>query len=273
MQDGGTMITGSNQLAGRSGSMQSRIALVFIVTAAVAVYACNSGPNSPTSPTPPNNGSTNNPGGAPTGTVKPGVTTLCKVGPGATFLVGIGVNGPNPTTKTVQVDAGQCVDVATVDVAAKDDVIIAIAENATNFSALDHIQIQQGNEAPREVTQTASISFEGSHGAVVTYFNNAVVTLCKQGVTGNFEFQDGLKDQFHPMSLAGGQCAQIAVVPPAALGDDVIVTVRENASSSYRLDHMTLSIGGLKAQTVTGKTDISFEAVHGAVLTFFNVAP
>ena len=266
------MISRSNQLPGRSGSAQSRIAVLVLVTAAVAVYACNSGPNPPTSPTPPNGGSPN-PGGAPTGTVKPGVTTLCKVGPGATFLVQVGANTANPTSKTVSVDAGKCVDVATVNAAAKDDVIIAIAENATNFSALDHIQIQQGNEAPREVTRTASISFEGSHGAVVTFFNNAVVTLCKQGVTGNFEFQDGVSDQFHPLSLTAGQCATIASIPPAALGDDVIVTVREKASSSYRLDHMTLSIGGLKPTTVTGETSISFEAVHGAVLTFFNVAP
>jgi hypothetical protein len=53
----------------------------------------------------------------------------------------------------------------------------------------------------------------------------------------------------------------------------VIVTVRETASSSYRLDHMTLSIGGLAPKTVTGATSISFEGVHGAVLTVFNVAP
>ena len=263
------MLTRSKQMAGRSGSVESRIALLVLVTAAVAVYACNSGPTSPTPP-PPNGGTEN---GAPKAPVKPGVTTLCKAGPGATFVVQVGVNGPNPTSKTVSVDGGRCVDVATVDVAAKDDVIIAIAENATNFSALDHIQLQQGTAAPKEVTNTSSISFEGSHGAVVTYFNNALVTLCKQGLTGNFEFQDGAADQFHPLSLAAGQCAQIASIPPAALGDDVIVTVRENASSSYRLDHMTLSIGGLKPKTVTGETSISFEGAHGAVLTFFNVAP
>lgn len=263
------MFTRSRQMAGRCGSMQSRIALVFTVTAAVAVYACNSGPNPPTGPTPPNGGTTN---GTPK-TVKPGVTTLCKLGPGATFLVRVGVNGPNPTSKTVAVDAGKCVDVATVNAAAKDDVIIAIAENSTNFSALDHIQLKQGNEAPKQVTKTSSVSFEGSHGAVVTYFNNALVTLCKQGLTGNFEFQVGESDRFHPLSVAAGKCTQIASIPPPAAGDDVVVTVRENASSSYRLDHMTLSIGGQKAKTVTGETSISFEGVHGAVLTFFNVAP
>jgi hypothetical protein len=261
------MSTRSNQMAGRSGSVQSRIALVLIATAAVAVYACNSGPNPPTSPTPPNGGTTN---GAP---LKPGVTTLCKVGPGATFLVKVGVNSPNPTSKTVAVDAGKCVDVATVNAAAKDDVIIAIAENATDFSALDHIQVQQGTGTLRELTKTSTVSFEGAHGAVVTYFNNALVTLCKQGLTGNFEYQAGLSDQFHPLSLAAGQCTQLASIPPAAVGDDVVVTVRENASSSYRLDHMTLSIGGQKARTVSGTASISFEGVHGAVLTFFNVAP
>lgn len=262
------MLTRSKQMAGRSGSVESRIGLLVLVTAAVTVYACNSGP---TSPPPPPNGGTEN--GAPKAPVKPGVTTLCKAGPGATFLVQVGVSGPNPTSRTVSVDGGKCVDVATVDVAAKDDVIIAIAENATNFSALDHIRLQQGAAAPKEVTKTSSISFEGSHGAVVTYFNNALVTLCKQGLTGNFEFQVGEADRFHPLSVAAGQCTEIASIPPAALGDDVVVTVRENASSSYRLDHIALSIGGLAAKTVTGETSISFEGVHGAVLTFFNIAP
>jgi hypothetical protein len=257
-------------MAGRPGSVQSGIVLAFSVSAAVAVYACNSGPTPPTGPAPPNGGTTN---GAPRTTVKPGVTTLCKVGPGATFIVQVGVTGPNPTSKTVAVDAGQCVDVATVDVASKDDVVIAIAENSTNYTALDHIQMQQGNEAPQQVTNTASVSFEGAHGAVVTYFNNAVVTLCKQGLAGNFEFQVGVTDQFHPLSLTAGQCAGIATIPPAAAGDDVVVTVREVASSSYRLDHMTLSVGGLAPKTVTGATSISFEGVHGAVLTVFNVAP
>jgi len=267
------MISRSNQMAGRPGSVQSRIVLVFIVTAAVAVYACNSGPTPPTSPpAPPPDGGTTTPT-PPGGTLKPGVTTLCKVGPGATFLVQVGVTGPNPTSKTVGVDAGTCVDVATVNPASKDDVIVAIAENSTNFSALDHIQMQQGNEAPKQVTKTASVSFEGSHGAVVTYFNNAVVTLCKQGLTGNFEFQIGPTDNFHPLTLTAGECSGIATIPPPAAGDDVVVTVRETASSSYRLDHMTLSIGGLAPKTVTGETSISFEGVHGAVLTFFNVAP
>jgi len=267
------MISRSNQMAGRPGSVQSRIVLGFIVTAAVAVYACNSGPTPPTSPpAPPPDGGTTSPT-PPGGTLKPGVTTLCKVGPGATFLVQVGVTGANPTSKTVGVDAGTCVDVATVNPASKDDVIIAIAENSTNFSALDHIQIQQGNETPRLVTKTASISFEGSHGAVVTYFNNAVVTLCKQGLTGNFDFRARSTDAFQPLSLTAGQCAAIATIPPTAAGDDVIVTVRENTSSSYRLDHIALSIGGLAPRSVSGETSISFEAVHGAVLTFFNVAP
>ena len=251
--------------------MQSRIVLVFIVMAAVAVYACNSGPTPPTSPpTPPNTGTTPT---TPGNTVKPGVTTLCKVGPGATFLVQVGVTGANPTAKTVGVDAGACVNVATVNPASKDDVIIAIAENSTNFSALDHIRMQQGNEAAKQVTKTASVSFEGSHGAIVTYFNNAVVTLCKQGVTGNFDFQVGPTDSFHPLTLTAGVCSAIAVIPPPAGADNVIVTVRENASSSYRLDHVALSIGGLAPRTVTGATSFSFEGVHGAVLTFFNVAP
>ena len=195
------MITRSNQMAGRPGSMQSRIVLVFIVTAAVAVYACNSGPTPPTSPPapPPDGGTT--PLSPPGGTLKPGVTTLCKVGPGATFLVQVAVTGANPTAKTVGVDAGKCVDVATVDPASKDDVIIAIAENPVDFSALDHIQIQQGNEAPRQVTKTASVSFEGTHGAVVTYFNNARGDALQAGPNGQLRVR-GWPDRSVPPAVA-----------------------------------------------------------------------
>lgn len=267
------MITRSNHMAGRPGSTQSRVVLLALVTAAVAVYACNSTPTTPEPP--PDGGATtpNTPGGEARNHVKPGVTTLCKFGPGGTFLVRVGVTDADATTKTVGVDAGQCVDVATVDPARKDDVIVAIAENPVDFAALDHIEMQQGDGEPRAVRQTGSVSFEGTHGAVVTYFNNALVTLCKVGLSGNFEFQVGPADAFHPLSLPGGQCAAIASIPPPAAADDVIVTVRENASTTYKLDHVTLSIGGLAPRTMTGTTSVSFEGLHGGVITFFNVAP
>ena len=95
----------------------------------------------------------------------------------------VDVTGANPTTKTVgSIADGQCVDVASVDPASKDDVIVAIVENAVLSRALDHIRYSARRRSGAKVTKTASMSFEGSHGAVVTYFNNAAVTLCKQGV-------------------------------------------------------------------------------------------
>ena len=260
------MITRSNQMAGRPRSMQARVVFAFIVTAAAAVYACESSPTQPTTPGP------NAPGGTSRASVKPGVTTLCKSGPGGTFLVRVGVTDASATTKTVAVNDGQCVDVATVDPASKDDVIVAIAENAVAFTALDHIVMQHGNEAERSMTKTNVVSFEGSHGAVVTYVNNAVVTLCKAGLSGNFQYQASLTDAFHDLTLPAGQCFTIAVVPPAS-ADDVVVTVRENSSASYRLDHVTLVIGDLAPRTITGATSISFEGLHGGVVTFTNVAP
>ena len=279
------MITRSNDVAGRPGSMQSRVVLMFVVSAAVAVYACNSGPTPPTpppepgpttpTPPPPNGGTPNTPGPGGTG-ARPGVTTLCKVGPGGRFQVSVGVTGANPTTKAVTVDDGQCVDVANVDPASKDDVIVAIAENAVLFAALDHIVFQHGEAEAKTMTQTSAVSFEGSHGAVVTYYNNAAVTLCKVGVTGTFQYQVTSADAFHDLSLAGGQCTTIASIPPAARADDVIVTIRENASASYRLDRITMVIGDgdpNTPRTLTGTSSLSFEGVHGGVITFFNVAP
>jgi len=257
--------------------MQSRIVLALVATAAVAVYACNSGPTPPTTPPqPPTGGGTPNtpgPGGTGNNSVRPGVTTLCKFGPGGRFQVSVGVTGANPTTNTVTVDAGQCVDVATVDPARKDDVIVAIAENTVRYAALDHIVMRHGEEEARTMTKTGAVSFEGTHGAIVTYYNDAVVTLCKVGLSGTFQYQVGQADAFHDLSLAGGQCATIASLPPAAAADDVIVTVRENSSNTYRLDHVALVLGDLEPRNVTGATSLSFEGLHGGVVTFFNVAP
>ena len=272
------MNTRSNDVVGRPGSMQSRVVLALVVSVAVAVYACNSGPTPPTTPQPPTGGGTpNTPGpGGTSNSVRPGVTTLCKHGPGGRFQVTVGAAGANPTTKAVTVDDGQCVDVANVDPASKDDVIVAIAENAVAFAAIDRIVMEHGNDEARTVTQTSTVSFEGSHGAIITYLNNAVVTLCKVGLTGTFQYQIGPADAFHPLSLNGGQCSTIASIPPAAMADDVIVTVRENASSTYRLDRVTMVIGDADPsapRTLTGSSNVSFEGVHGGVVTFFNVAP
>ena len=271
------MIIRSNDVAGRPGSTQSRVVLALVATAAVAVYACNSGPTPPNPPpeTPPTSGTPNTPGHTGN-SVRPGVTTLCKFGPGGRFQVSVGATGANPTTKAVNVDDGQCVDVATVDVASKDDVIVAIAENAVAFAAIDHIVMQHGEGEARTMTQTSAVSFEGSHGAIVTYYNDAIVTLCKVGLAGTFQFQVGQADAFHPLSLSGGQCATVASIPPAARADDVIVTIRENASNTYRLDRVTMVLGDADPaapRTITGSSNVSFEGVHGGVVTFFNVAP
>ena len=267
------MIIRSNDVAGRPGSTQSRVVLALVVAAAVAVYACNSGPTPPTPP--PDGGAPTTPGGT-SDRVRPGVTTLCKHGPGGRFLVSVGATGTNPTTKTVTVDDGQCVDVANVDPASKDDVIVAIAENAVAFAAIDRIVMQHGEDDARTMTQTSTVSFEGSHGAIVTYLNNAVVTLCKVGLAGTFQYQIGPADAFHPLSLSGGQCSTIASIPPAARADDVVVTIRENASNTYRLDRVTMVLGDADPaapRTLTGSSSVSFEGVHGGVVTFFNVAP
>ena len=202
----------------------------------------------------------------------PGVTTLCKFGPGGTFLVRVGVQVANAAPQAVSVDAGQCVDVAKVDPASKDDVIVSIAENAVAFAALDHILMQHGQEAERTMTRTNTLSFEGSHGAIIRFFNNAIVTVCKAGTSGTFQYQVGEADAFHALSLTAGQCATIASLPPAAAADDVIVTVRENAAQGTHLDHVTLGMGDLSARTITGTSNVSFEGLHGALVTFFNVA-
>jgi hypothetical protein len=136
--------------------------------------------------------------------------------------------------------------------------------------------MQHGEDAARTITQTSTVSFEGTHGAFVTYENNAVVTLCKVGVAGTFQFQVGAADALHPLSLNGGQCSTIATIPPSARADDVIVMIRENASPSYRLDRVTEVIGDddpASPRTITGTSNVSFEGVHGGVVTFFNVAP
>jgi hypothetical protein len=243
---------------GGPGRKNPALSLTLILAAMAGVYACNDA----TSPTA--RASARAAGRAIS--VTPGVTTLCKVGPGATFLVRVG----SATPKTVTVNGGSCADVATVNPAAADDVIVSVAENAASFYALDHIDLQHATDAPRRITGTNTVSFEGAHGAVVTYVNNAVVNVCKVGTNGTFQYQIGLNGTAQSLSLSDGQCSTIATLP-AATQDDVIVTVRENASPAYRLDHLTMALGALTPQTMTGTNSVSFEGVHGGTVTFHNV--
>jgi hypothetical protein len=239
------------------------LSLAAIVAAVLGVYACNDATSPGTARSP----QSLKPGAKPSVSVTPGVTTLCKYGPGATFQVRVGVNA---TSQTVTVNGGQCVDVATVNPAARDDVIISVAENLASHYALDHIVMQHGTDAAKTITGTNSVSFEGAHGAVVTFYNNALVNVCKVGTNATFQYQVGLGDSFHPLSLNDGQCSTVATIPPPAGADDVIVTVRENTSPSYKLDHISLAYGGLTPQTITGTSTVSFEGVHGAQVTFHN---
>jgi hypothetical protein len=240
------------------------VSLTAIVITMLAVYACDDA-TSPTAASAPRMVAL---AGGSAVSVTPGVTTLCKVGPGATFQVRVGLTAP---PQTVTVDGGQCADVATVNPAARDDVIVAVAENSASHYALDHIVLQHGTDAAQTITGTNAVSFEGAHGAVVTFYNNAVVNVCKAGTSATFEYQVGLGTVFKPLSLNDGQCADVATIPPPAGADDVIVTVRENSSTTYRLDHIALALGGLAPQEITGTSSVSFEGVHGAHVTFHNV--
>ena len=254
------MISRSTGLGGGPRPKVRAVSLAFGFIVGAAVYACDR----TSSPTAPSVGAARTTAAA----VTPGITTLCKVGPGATFQVRIGTN---TAPQTVTVNDGNCATVATINPASQDDVIVSIVENTVAYYAIDHIVLQHGSEAARTITGTNTVSFEGAHGAVVTFYNNAVVSVCKAGTNATFQYQVGLADTFHPLSLNDGQCSTIATLPPAA-ADDVIVTVRENASPAYRLDHVSLAIGALSAQSITGTSSVSFEAMHGARATFHNVS-
>jgi len=262
------MLLSPQDLRGRPGPKNPVVSLAAIAAAMLAAYACNdaTSPGAKSEATP-------NAAPAPRSAVNaavavtPGVTTLCKYGPGATFQVRVGVNA---TPQAVTVNGGQCVNVATLNPAARDDVIISVVENIASHYTLHHIVMQHGTDAAKTITGTNSVSFEGAHGAVVTFYNNALVNVCKAGTNATFQYQVGSGDSFHPLSLNDGQCSTIATLPPPAGADDVIVTVRENTSASYKLDHISLAYGGLTPQTITGTNSVSFEGVHGAHVTFHN---
>jgi hypothetical protein len=197
----------------------------------------------------------------------PGVVTLCKVGADGAFSVQVGTGA---AWSTVAMARNTCQTIASVPPTQQDDVIVTITEQPRATYALDHILLQRGGTSDQLITNTSTVSFEAVHGAIVTYHNNAVVNVCKQGTAATFQYQMGLDAPTQSLSLADGECKPIGTIP-AAQQDDVIVTVRENASATYHLDHIGLLKGLNSQQTITGQSSVSFEGAHGAVVTFHNV--
>jgi len=232
------------------------VRLALILTAVAVVYACDrAGPSEPSLPE-----------GMPNVAVTPGVTMLCQVGLGATFEVRVGLNA---APRELSIPDGGCETVATVNPAQQDDVVVSVAEKPGTYYVVDRLVIQHGDEPARVMTATSSASFEGAHGAVLTFFNNAAVNVCEFGAGASFQYQVGLGTAFREMDVPDGQCTRIASVAPAS-ADDMIVTVREVASPRYRLDNLELALGALSPDRYTDRDGISFEALHGATVTFRN---
>jgi hypothetical protein len=198
--------------------------------------------------------------------VTPGVTTLCQVGLGAVFEVRVGL-GAAP--RELSIPDGACQNVATLDPAQRDDVVVSVVEKPGTYYVVDRLVFQHGNEPARVMAATSSQSFEGAHGAVLTFFNNAAVNVCEAGAGATFQYQIGLGEAFREAEIAEGQCTRIASIAPAS-ADDVIVTVREVASPRYRLENLDLALGALSAERFADRDGISFEALHGATVTFRN---
>jgi len=244
-----------NAVTSRTSTPPSvRLALIF--TAAAVVYACDqAGPTEPTLPE-----------GMPNVAVTPGVTMLCQVGLGAAFEVRVGLNA---APRELSIPDGGCETVATVDPAQRDDVVVSVVEKPGTYYVVDRLVIQHGDEPARVMTATSSASFEGAHGAVLTFFNNAAVNVCEFGAGASFQYQVGLGTAFRDLDVPDGQCTRVASVAPAS-ADDMIVTVREVASPRYRLDNLELALGALSPDRYTDRDGISFEALHGATVTFRN---
>jgi hypothetical protein len=238
------------------------VRLALILTAVAVVYACDrAGPTEPPLPE-----------GMPNVAVTPGVTTLCQVGLGATFEVRVGLNA---APRELSIPDGGCETVATVNPAQQDDVVVSVAEKPGTYYVVDRLVMQHGDEPARVMAATSSASFEGAHGAVLTFFNNAAVNVCEFGAGASFQYQVGLGTAFRELDVPDGQCTRVASVAPAtasttAAADDMIVTVREVASPRYRLDNLELALGALSAERFTDRDGISFEARHGATVTFRN---
>ena len=250
------MNTRSMNVATSPTSVPPSVRLALIVTAAAVVYACDqAGPTEPTLPE-----------GMPNVAVTPGVTMLCQVGLGAAFEVRVGLNA---APRELSIPDGGCETVATVNPAQQDDVVVSVAEKPGTYYVVDRLVIQHGDEPARVMTATSSASFEGAHGAVLTFFNNAAVNVCEFGAGASFQYQVGLGTAFRDLDVPDGQCTRVASVAPAS-ADDMIVTVREVASTRYRLDNLELALGALSPDRYTDRDGISFEALHGATVTFRN---
>ena len=250
------MNTRSKNAATSPTSTRPSVRLALILTAAAVVYACDqAGPTEPTLPE-----------GMPNVAVTPGVTMLCQVGLGAAFEVRVGLNA---APRELSIPDGGCETVATVDPAQRDDVVVSVVEKPGTYYVVDRLVLQHGNEPARVMAATSSASFEGAHGAVLTYFNNAAVNVCEFGAGASFQYQVGLGTAFRELDVPDGQCTRIASVAPAS-ADDVIVTVREVSSTRYILDNLELALGALSAERFTDRDGISFEALHGATVTFRN---
>ena len=246
----------SKNVATSPTSTPPSVRLALILTAVATVYACDqAGPTEPTLPE-----------GMPNVAVTPGVTMLCQVGLGAAFEVRVGLNA---APRELSIPDGGCETVATVDPAQRDDVVVSVMEKPGTYYVVDRLVIQHGDEPARVMTATSSASFEGAHGAVLTFFNNAAVNVCEFGAGASFQYQVGLGTAFREMDVPDGQCTRIASVAPAS-ADDMIVTVREVASPRYRLDNLELALGALSPDRYTDRDGISFEALHGATVTFRN---
>ena len=138
------------------------------------------------------------PKGMPNVAVTPGVTMLCQVGLGAAFEVRVGLNA---APRELSIPDGGCETVATVDPAQRDDVVVSVVEKPGTYYVVDRLVIQHGDEPARVMTATSSASFEGAHGAVLTYFNNAAVNVCEFGAGASFQYQVGLGTAFRDLDV------------------------------------------------------------------------
>ena len=188
---------------------------------------------------------------------------------GTLILWGTLAVGLNAAPRELSIPDGGCETVATVDPAQRDDVVVSVMEKPGTYYVVDRLVIQHGDEPARVMTATSSASFEGAHGAVLTFFNNAAVNVCEFGAGASFQYQVGLGTAFRDLDVPDGQCTRVASVAPAS-ADDMIVTVREVASTRYRLDNLELALGALSPDRYTDRDGISFEALHGATVTFRN---
>lgn len=240
----------------------SKHARLVALAAGVVLFACSTADQS-TAPVRPSTSDLLPAGTSPT----PGVVTLCKAGADGLFSVQVGTGA---SWSTIQMGHNTCQTIASVPPTQRDDVIVTITEQPRASYALDHISLKHGNTAEQTITNSATVAFEAAHGAIVTYYNNAVINVCKHGTAATFQYQMGLGAASQSLSLADGECKQIGTVPSVEQ-DDVIVTVRENPSASYTLDHIGILRGLLSEQTITGQSSVSFEGMHGATVHFYNV--